>query len=431
MSVQERVYHAIFDEEEVRACADIPEDACREAPRSFVLNAANGAATKFAEQLASPDLVLPWLLSVLGAPVFISGLLVPFRRAASLLPQLAVSAKIRAQPVRKTVWVKAAIVQVIALALMALLVAFLPVPAAGFGILVLVVAFSLAGGVASVSYKDVLAKTIPKGKRGRLLATRATVGGGLTLAAGFVLFLVVQDSGSRWPYVALLATASGLFAVAAVLFASIQELPGETEGGRTPLEEIRAAGGLLRRDAGLRRFILLRSLLLLIPLLQPFYVLRARALTGSALGGLGLFVIAAGVGRLLGAPIWGGPVDRSARVSMAVASLLGAVAAGFALLFPLLPSSLQILPVFAPVFLLNTIAYAGARLARKTYLVDYAPSGDRPLYVSLTNTVIGLVMLAGTLLGVIAQFTGVPPVIAGGLVLLVVAALIAAGLEET
>lgn len=431
MSVSERVYDAIFEEEENRACEAIPETACREAPRSFFLNAANGAATKFAEQLSSPDLVLAWLLSVLGAPVFLSGLLVPVRRAGSLLPQLAVSGRIRAMPVRKIIWVKAAVVQVVALGLMAALIAVFPSTGAGYGVLAFLAAFSIASGVASVSYKDVLAKTIPKGKRGRLLATRATVGGALTLGAGVVLYLFIQDVESRWPYVILLASAAALFAIATALFAAIREQPGETEGGRTPLQEIKAAGGILSKDAGLRRFIAVRALLLLIPLLQPFYVLRARALTGSALGGLGLFVIAAGVGRLLGGPIWGGPVDRSARGSLAVAAVLGAVAAAYAFVFPALPESRQTLAVFAPVFLLNTIAYAGARLGRKTYLVDYAPDAERPLYVSLTNTIIGVVMLAGSLLGLLAELAGVPVVIAMGVVLLIGTAGLSMALPKT
>ena len=431
MSTLEQVYDAIFEEEEGRTCEAIPEDACREAPRSFFLNAANGAATKFAEQLSSPDLVLAWLLSVLGAPVFLSGLLVPFRRAGSLLPQLAVSGRIRTVPVRKVVWVRAAVVQVIALALMAILIALFPQASAGYGVLILLVAFSVASGVASVSYKDVLAKTIPKGKRGRLLATRATVGGGLTLGAGIVLYLFIQDTSSRWPYVVLLASAAALFAVATALFAAIREVPGETDGGRTPFEEVKAAGGALSKDSGLRRFITVRALLLLIPLLQPFYVLRARALTGSALGGLGLFVIAAGVGRLLGGPIWGGPVDRSARGSMSVAALLGGIAAAYALVFPLLPDGAQTLAVFAPVFLLNTIAYAGARLGRKTYLVDYAPDSDRPLYVSLSNTIIGVAMLAGSLLGLVAELAGLPIVIGAGLAMLLLASGLSFGLPKT
>ena len=63
--------------------------------------------------------------------------------------------------------------------------------------------FSLTSGLGSVAFKDVLAKTIPKGKRGRLLAARATVGGLLTLIAGIILRLYIADSQSLIPYLIL------------------------------------------------------------------------------------------------------------------------------------------------------------------------------------------------------------------------------------
>ena len=60
--------------------------------------------------------------------------------------------------------------------------------------------FSLASGVGSVAFKDVLVKTIPKWKRGRLLAARATFGGLLTLITGSILGLYIVDSLSLVPY---------------------------------------------------------------------------------------------------------------------------------------------------------------------------------------------------------------------------------------
>ena len=60
------------------------------AARSYLLNVANGACTKLAEQLASPGLVLPWLLGAIGAPAGLAGLLMPVKQAGSLAPQLLV-----------------------------------------------------------------------------------------------------------------------------------------------------------------------------------------------------------------------------------------------------------------------------------------------------------------------------------------------------
>jgi hypothetical protein len=63
------------DASEGSLCDGILEDACTDAPRNFALNAANGACTKTAEQLASPGVVLPPLLAAVGAPVGLAGAL--------------------------------------------------------------------------------------------------------------------------------------------------------------------------------------------------------------------------------------------------------------------------------------------------------------------------------------------------------------------
>ena len=227
----ERVYDFITEDDEGRACEAIPDSACHEAPRNLVLNVLNGSATKLAEQMASPGLVLPWLFSSIGAPTALAGLLVPVKQAGSLLPQLAVAGRIRAFPKRKWFWVGAGATQATLLALIVPAAMLLPAVAAGWIMVALLALFSVASGVGSVAFKDVLAKTIPKGKRGRLLAARATFGGLLTLVAGGTLRLYVVDGQSLVPYLVLIAGAAVLWGVAAILFAGIMEEDGATEGG--------------------------------------------------------------------------------------------------------------------------------------------------------------------------------------------------------
>jgi hypothetical protein len=82
------------------------------------------------------------------------------------------------------------------------------------------------------------------------------------------------------------------------------------------------------------------------------------------------------------------------------------IATGWAVAFGFLPDTVQRFYLFAPVFVLNAIAYAGIRLGRKTWLVDYATADDRPLYVSLANTLVGIAMLLGSLLGLVASLFG-------------------------
>jgi len=50
------------------------------------------------------------------------------------------------------------------------------------------------------------------------------------------------------------------------------------------------------------------------------------------------------------------------------------------------------------------MAHGGARLSRKTYMTDFAPEKERPLYIALSNTRIGFFTLLTAGIGFIAQW---------------------------
>ena len=56
----------------------------------------------------------------------------------------------------------------------------------------------------------------------------------------------------------------------------------------------------------------------------------------------------------------------------------------------------------AAIFLVLNVMHGGVRLGRKVYLVDMASGENRAAYVAVSNTVIGLLMLVGGLIGLVA-----------------------------
>lgn len=405
-------------------CDDLPPEACAEVPRNFALNLANGSATKLAEQVASPGLVLPWMLAAAGAPTFFAGLLVPVRQAGSLLPQIAVAGRLRAASLRKHFWVGAGITQAGALAAMVPVVALLPPLAAGAAVVVLLAVFSVASGIGSVAFQDVLGKTIPRGRRGRLLGLRATVGGALTLVTGLALRAWVSDESGIAIYLALVAIAAGLWLLAAMLFLRIEEQHGATDGARDTLTEAKAGARLLRGHGAFRRYVLARICLLSASLAVPFYALHGREVVGVDAGSLGVFVMAVGVANMLSNPFWGRFADASSRRVMMTSGALAALTGAAALGVGMLPDGWRLAPVYGAVFLLVGFAEAGERLGRKTYIVDAAPDDARPLYVALGNTLVGVVTLAAGVFGLVAEVIGIDGVI----VLFVLLAIAAVGL---
>ncbi len=399
------------DDSDERACSAIPDGACTEVPRNYVLNVSNGAATKLAEQLAGPNLVLPWIMSSIGAPSALAALLMPIKQVGSLAPQLLISAQIRRLARRKWAWVAAGSLQALLLMLIALVVLRLEGSVAGALIVALFALFAIASGMGSVAFQDVTGKTVPKGRRGRMLANRATIGGILTLIAGLLINQYLGEDSGLSAYVWLIVLAAVLWALGAALFALINEVPGATEGGRNLWQELRFGLSRVREVSAFRQYLGVRALLLSIEVAMPFYALHARELFGGAAQALGVFVITVGIANIISSPFWGRFADTAVQKVLLWSGVMGAIAGALALLTGVLPEDLRHPLVYAAVFVVLGVAEAGVRLGRKTWLVDAAPDEERPTWVAFSNTSIGVLALAAGGLGLLADMTRIEVVI--------------------
>lgn len=67
------------------------------------------------------------------------------------------------------------------------------------------------------------------------------------------------------------------------------------------------------------------------------------------------------------------------------------------------PGEVDSLPFLPAMLFVLMIAHQGARLGRSVHVVDMADLNNRATYTALSNSVVGLVLLAGGVFGVIAQ----------------------------
>jgi hypothetical protein len=323
-----------------------------------------------------------------------------------MLPQLAIAGAVRRQPQRKKVWLLGALLQAAALACLALTAVFLKGEGTGAAVLGLVIFFSLARGLCSVASKDVIGKTIPKTRRGRLTGFTAALAGTLALAAGLAIVPLVREEASPALFAALIGTAAGLWLLSAWVYSLVVEVPGATEGGVSAFFEALKRVNILRTDPVFRRFVVVRALLISTALAGPYYVVLARDSGG---GGelLGMFVLASGLASALSSAFWGRYSDRSSRSVLIMAA---AAASGLGVLMFLLDTFGVLQAGFgwiAPAaFFLLSIAHSGVRIGRKTYILDVAGGSRRTDYVAVGNTVIGAVLLASGLLGAAGAFLG-------------------------
>ena len=391
----EALYDLVAEDEDARACRDLEESACVWVPRNFFVYLASNSLTKLGDALANPKTVLAWVMGAVGAPTALVAWLVPLRESGALLPQLALGAVVRRRPRRRPIWLLGSLLQAAAVLGCAVAAASLSGVAAGVAILGCVAVFALARALTSLASKDLLGKTIPRGRRGRLDGYAAAVSGVLSLGVG--VWFTVGESGARSPlfYAGLLAAGALSWLLASALFLALVESPGATAGGKNGWREAWQRLDLLRDDREFRRFVVTRSLLLCSALTAPFYVVLARQHGGGDISLLGSFMVAGGLASSLSAPVWGRLSDRSSRRVMIVAALLTA-ALGLVVFGVVrwLPGTIANGWTFSVAFFVLGIAHAGVRAGRKTYLVDLAGGVKRTDYVAVSNTLIGFVLLA-------------------------------------
>ena len=156
-----------------------------------------------------------------------------------------------------------------------------------------------------------------------------------------------------------------------------------------------------------------RSLLLCSALCAPYFVVLGQTHIGGGGLVLALFVMASGLADLVSAPVWGRFADFSSRRVMAYAAgLTSVVGVTVVIADGLTPSVLESVWFLPLAYLILSVAHSGVRVARKTYIVDLAGGDKRTVYVSLSNSIIGIVLLLAGGIGVIAALVSVSAVIA-------------------
>ena len=374
---------------------------------AFALQLLSQTLTKIGDALTSSRIVLAWMLASLAAPAIYISLLVPVRESLSLLPQLFVAQRVRQHAIRKLFWVGGSVTQALCLLGMLPAIIWLEGHALGLTVISLLAVFSLARGVCSVAAKDVLGKTVSKSRRGRLTGLAGSAAGLITLAAAGALMVYgsateQREAGDPALFIALLGVSAAAWLLAAALYARIPEVAGATEGGGNAIVEAIRSLGLLRTDPGFRDFVIARILLVSTAFAIPYVVIILRSAGSGDSYSLAALLLAEGLAALLSAPLWGFWSDSASHRVMAAGGAVSVLAMSITLLLgyqspELLGSALA----GGALIFLCAVAHQGARIGRKTYLVDMADGGNRASYTAVSNTVVGVFLFSGAGLGLI------------------------------
>lgn len=407
-SAARAAYDLLTAEDDGRVCRDIPEALCDEQPRNFSTHVLSLSLTKTADALLNPKLILSWILTTLGASQFV-GLLVPIREAGALLPQLFIAGRIRNMPRRKYAWAIGSALQGLCAGGMAIAALLLEGAALGWTFISLLTLLALSRSICSVSYKDVLGKTVGKTRRGTATGSAATVAAAMTIAYAVLIASGLFDKINI--VIIGLIFAALFWLTAGFLFSTLKETAGATEGGANPVSVARENLRYLIDDRELRLFIITRSLLVSTALAPPFMLaLKAESMQDN-ISGLGWLLLASSLASLLSSYVWGRLSDRSSRKVLLLAGLGG----GLSLTLTVMASQADWLnvPWLLPFLLFSLmIAYGGVRLGRSVHLVDIADQDKRAVYTALSNTIIGIILLLTSLFSIVASLYGEAVVLA-------------------
>ena len=383
--------------------------------RNYAVLLGQGVSNSAANELTSVKLVLPFLYTSVGAPVFFAGLLVPLYTVAKIAVQIVVAPIVSAARSNKKFMILAGLATASALVLISLTVdvvrAAWLVPIFLFAAL----AIGAANGLGSLAFQNLIGRVLPSESRSRLLFTQSSLAGIFTVIVALGSELILQPGTSTAAHQELIWLGISLFVISALLILAVREpeMPqptgsrGARESSRRHVAELTESFRIALALPWFHRFLIARSLFLSIELAMPFYSIHAATFHGNSVSGLNAFVIASSIGLVVGGLLW-------PRIGKGSVYTILALAAGTACLGGLLAIAIefrlvsQAIYLYAIVFVLISLGAQGIKNGRNLYLIGMATDQERPYCIAVANVSIGVIAIAfGAVLGALASFRGV------------------------
>jgi MFS family permease len=396
---------------------------------NYRLGVANGVLFAFGDSLTSAGLVLALLVRQLGGSLALVGLLPALQSGGFLLPQLLVGGQLQAMTYKLPLYRRAAVVRLstfLVLTLVVFAAGLIPPSLSLWLIILCYMVFNLGGGTSTLAFQDVVAKIIPARRRGSFFGARQLMGGLLTFAVAGPLVRWLLGEGGPLPFphnfgvlcvLGLLFYTAGLYA-----FTVVQEPPQTRPATRLRMVEgLRRAPAILREHPNYRWFIVSRMLTRGGQIAEPFYLLYATEALGLPTSVAGVYLAVRAIAGALSNLLWGRVSERHGnRRLLLIAGALLALIPALALLAPALagllwPGAGGLTAAMGLVFLVSGIANDGSNIAGMTYLLEIVPEAERPTYIGLANTTLGLVTFLPVLGGWLVALIGYAGIFGAGL----------------
>jgi MFS family permease len=409
---------------------------------NFSVLALDAALFSVAMSFVGTTTVFPSLLVRLNASEVLVGAASGLMSGAWLLPQLFVAGAVARMPYKKPIITWGAWLSRPLFAVMALVIWLYAVSRPSLTLAIVLVCFTIfwvMDAVVSIPWYEIIGKTIPPRRRGRMLGLSQVLGAVGGIGAGIVVRYILSEN-SRWAfpgnYAILFICACVAFLIAATMLTIIRE-PASTSLAKerpTTRQVLALLPRILLDDRPFRRMIMVRLCAGFVSMANAFYVLYATRELGFSVETTGLFISAQVAGSLTAGLVTSTVLDRHgplahARTMICIAvlpPLLGlAMGPLYALLGPATLYPYLVLYFFLGLYL-SSLSYPFFN-----YILEYVGEGRQALYIGMNNTINALTMLAPALGGLLVKSVSYQAVFATAIVFAVLAFLLALGLPST
>jgi MFS family permease len=375
--------------------------------RNFFLGVANGVLFNFAWAFTSGSTILPLFISKLTSSNILVGLASTLEAVGWFLPQMAVAAVTLHQRNQMPLYIKTAFLRTIAFLLLAMLVFFSKTVHPSYLLTAFFFLFSiyaLGGGLAGVSFTDVVGKTIPQNKRGSFFGMRMFFGGGLAALSGILIERILRVYDFPKNFGVLFLIAAVLITLALLSFSLVKEPPvGKRPERKRFKENLHLGFETLKRERDFRMLIWTRVAIGAYVLGFPFYIIFAKKFLLIPTSIAGIFLSVQMVGYLSSNILWGYlSNNKSNKLVLTLSAICSAVCPLLLIL-----SILTRIPIwlYGSIFFFLGATISGLDMGYTNYLLEIAPEDQRPIYVGFLNTIVGPTIFLSAIGGLIIQVT--------------------------
>ena len=272
-----------------------------------------------------------------------------------------------------------------------------------FFLFVTLILHTFMGGVAAVPFLDIWGKSLPSNLRGRFFGYRQLWGGVLAIGSGLIVKNILGNNIIEFPYnfALLFSLVFIFFSISYIALGSVKEPTEKVYKNQLPFRDfLKKAFLVVKKNKNYKKFIMVEILAGAGGIALPFYILYLKDVLQIELGMVGILLSAQMLGSVLSNILWAHLSDFVGNKKVIQISTFAGLMVPIVALMAQFKNELLYLLLFAII----GFFIAGRAIGNTNYLLDIAPPKDRPIYISLTGTLLFPVSLFPLIGGLIAQY---------------------------